>query len=233
MFFVKNNLQNDLKFNHIGDIILAKLQNYAILGGKLMKKILSVMLAVLTLFSVLSIGASAVEPGYFWNQQVTDGVVVSDNIHTILTFDFAGGTSTNALPVFDTTKNGFVNVDAVGDTYIMLPGSKSDCYLTAGSSIKAPFVDAPENYKFNGWYCYENNEYYVAGEKITIPSDWIGKVVEFEASYLPAKVEGDTMKTVLGVLTKVFGTILGILFLDGSSSAGIELVEKLLGGLLG
>jgi hypothetical protein len=31
---------------------------------------------------------------------------------------------------------------------------------------------------------------------------------------------------------KVFGTILGILFLDGSSAAGIELMEKLLGGLL-
>ncbi len=197
-----------------------------------MKKILSVMLAVMMLFGALSIGVSAVEPDYFWDLTLKDGVTVSEGTHAILTFDFAGGTSTNALSVYDTSAAGFVSVEGVGDKYIMLPGSKSDCYLTANSTVKAPFVDAPEGYKFNGWYCYADNEYYVAGEKITIQKEWIGDVIEFEAAYIPAKVEGDTMKTVLGVLTKVFGTILGILFLDGSSAAGIELVEKLLAGIM-
>ena len=204
-----------------------------------MKKILSVMLAVLTLFSVLSIGASAAQLPYSENQLFgttingsSESYTISSSVHTILGFDFAGGTSTYALPVYDTEKGGFVDTEGVGDKYLMLPGCKSSYYLTYGSSIKTPYVEAPEGYKFNGWFCAENHEYYVAGETIKIPQDWIGNLVEFEATYIPAKVEGDTMKTVLGVLTKVFGTILGILFLDGSSSAGVELVEKLLAGIM-
>lgn len=197
-----------------------------------MKKILSVMLAIMMLFSALSIGASAAAPSDFWNKQVADGVVVSEGTHTILVFDFNGGTSTLALPVFDTTQNGFVQTDGVGDKYIMLPGCASDAYLTVGTYVTAPHVDAPEGKKFNGWYCWANNEYYVGGERIEIMPDWIGKVVEFQADIIPAKAEEDTMKTVLGILTKVFGTIIGILFLDGSSAAGVELVNKLLAGIM-
>ena len=197
-----------------------------------MKKILSVMLAVMMLFGALSISASAVAPDYFWGKQVGDGVIVSEGTHAILVFDFAGGTSTYGLPVFDTDENAFVNVDGVGDKYIMLPGCKTDYYLTVNSPVKTPFVEAPEGYKFNGWYSPDTGEYYVAGERVTIESSWIGDVIDFEATYVPEKVDGDTLKTVLGVLTKVFGTILGILFFDGQAAAGIELVEKLLAGIM-
>lgn len=196
-----------------------------------MKKILSVMLAVMMLFGALSIGASAVTGSEFWGTTVKDGITVSEGTHAILTFDFAGGSSTNALNVYSTEKGGFVNTENVDGVYVMLPGSKSEYTLKSGSSIKTPFVEAPEGYKFNGWFCYANSEYYVAGEKVEISADWIGDVVEFEAQYVPAKVEGDTLKTILGVLSKVFGTVIGILFLDGSSAAGIELVEKLLANI--
>ncbi len=231
MIFVKIILKNDLKFACIDDIIIPKLQNYTNFGGKLMKKILSVMLAVMMLFGALSIGASAATGSEYWGTTVKDGLVVSEGTHTILSFDFAGGSSTNALNVYSTEKGGFVSTENVSGVYIMLPGSKAEYVLTAGSSVKAPYVEAPEGYKFNGWFCYANGEYYVAGEKIVIENDWITNVVEFEAQYIPAKVEGDTLKTILGVLSKVFGTVIGILFLDGSSAAGIELVEKLLANI--
>lgn len=200
-----------------------------------MKKILSVMLAIMMLFGALSIGASAasVQPDYFWNKTVANGVTVSQGTHAILVFDFGEGSSTYGLPVFDTEVNGFVTTDGVSGKYIMLPGSKTDYWLTAASTVKTPYVDAPEGYKFNGWFSPQTGEYYVAGERIVIENSWIGQVIDFEASYIPAKAEGDTMKTVLDILMKVFGTIIGILFFDGSSSAGIELMEKLLGGLLG
>ena len=197
-----------------------------------MKKILSVMLAIMMLFTALSVSASAATPSDYWNTQVADGIVVSESTHTILVFDFNGGTSTLTLNVFDSTQNGFVATDGVGDKYIMLPGCTSDTYLTAGSYVTAPHVDAPENMKFNGWYCWSNNEYYIGGERIEIQEDWIGKVVEFQANIIPAKAEGDTLKTILGVLTKVFGTIIGILFLDGNSASGVELVNKLLAGIM-
>ena len=196
-----------------------------------MKKILSVMLAVMMLFSALSIGASAMDASDFWNVTVKEGVTVSAGTHAILTFDFAGGSSTNALNVYDTTVKGFVSTDNVDGVYIMLPGSKSEYSLKVGSTIKTPYVEAPEGYKFNGWYCYGDGEYYVAGEQVTIESDWVGNVTIFRATYIPAKVEGDTLKTILGVLAKVFGTIAGILLFDGSSAQGIEMVEKLLANI--
>ena len=198
-----------------------------------MKKILSVMLAIIMLFGALSISASAstMSADDFWNKYVTDDILVNPNEHSILKFDFAGGSSTNALYVYDTAKGGFVSTDGVSGIYVMLPGSQVGYTLKPGSTIKTPYVEAPEGYKFNGWFCYGDGEYYVAGEKVTIPSDWKGRVIDFEAQYIPAKGEGDTLKTVLGVLSKVFGTVIGILFLDGSSAAGIELVEKLLANI--
>ena len=201
-----------------------------------MKKILSVMLAVLMLFGALSIGASAATQLPYDKDQIfgqkVEGVTVSKNTHAILTFDFAGGSSKFALPVFDTTVNGFVSVDKFSGKYIMLPGSEVSYLMTAGNVVQAPYVTAPEGYDFNGWWCPKNGEYYTQGEDIKIENTWVGSMIELKATYIPAEAEEDTMKMVLGVLTKVFGTILGLLFLDGSSAAGIELVEKLLGGLM-
>lgn len=201
-----------------------------------MKKVLSVMLAVLMLFGALSIGASAVtqipnDKNVIFGTTV-GGTTVSEGTHAIVVFDFNGGSSTYDLSVYDTDVAAFVQVSDFSGKYIMLPGCDTDCFLTAGSSINTPYVEAPDGYKFNGWFCKDAGEYYIAGEEVEIQKDWIGKSITFQASYIPAKAEGDTMKIVLGVLTKVFGTILGILFLDGSSAAGIELVEKLLAGIM-
>ena len=198
-----------------------------------MKKILSVMLAVMMLFGALSISASAAElaPGDFWDKTVAQGVTVSKGTHAILTFDFGNGSSTNSLNVYSSDLNGFVSTDNFSGVYIMLPGSTPQYTLKAESVIYTPYVDAPEGYKFNGWYCYGDGEYYVAGEQVTIESTWVGNVTIFRATYIPAKAEGDTLKTILGVLSKVFGTIAGILLFDGSSAQGIEMVEKLLANI--
>ena len=201
-----------------------------------MKKILSVMLAVLMLFGALSVSASAVtqlpnDKNIIYGSTVGD-TVVNNQLHAIVVLDFNGGSSMDNLNVFDTGVGGFVEVEGFTGKYIMLPGSSTDCFLTAGSTIKLPFVKAPDGYVTRGWYCRANGEYYVVGAEVEISSDWIGNSVTFQAAYYPAEMEGDTLKTILGVLTKVFGTILGILFLDGSSTAGIELVNKLLSGIM-
>lgn len=197
-----------------------------------MKKILSVMLAIMMLFGALSVSASAAEANEYFGQNVA-GVDVVKGKHVILVFDFGAGSSKLPLAVYDGTK--FVETTGVTGKYIMLPQKATD--LTLDSMVTLPSVKAAENDDFLGWYCYADREYYISGADVVIPQEWFDAnngsgVVYFSARYEPREPEEDTMKTVLGVLTKVFGTILGLLFLDGSSAKGIELVEKLLGGLL-
>lgn len=200
-----------------------------------MKKILSVMLAIMMLFGALSVSASALTHQQYVN------MLPSDKSAVIIVFEFYGGTSKKALPVYNPdAPNGenFVLTEEVGDTYYMLPGAGGNL-LQFGSSVKMPSVTPPEGKAFVGWECSTRDNELTAGSTFTITYDDINKayasdygVIYMEAIYEAAEPEGDTMATVLGILMKVFGTILGILFLDGSSSAGVELMEKVLGGLL-
>ena len=40
------------------------------------------------------------------------------------------------------------------------------------------------------------------------------------------------MATILGILIKVFGAIIGIVMYQGDTEAGVALMEKVLGGIL-
>lgn len=200
-----------------------------------MKKILSVMLAIMMLFGAISVTASAasVIPDQMWGTQTDSETVISKNTHVILSFNFNGGKSYYPLYAYDATKPGFVSAESVSGTYIMLPGSVT-APLIEGSVVELPLVVAPEGYLCKGWYCNVTKKVEPMGEPFTIPDGTAGQIIYFTADCsTPAEKEADTMATVLDILMKVFGTIIGILFLDGSSSAGVELMNKLLGGLLG
>ncbi len=202
-----------------------------------MKKILSVMLAVMMLFGALSISASAanVPPAEVVNP------VINSQDQVVIVFKFFGGSSKNPLPVYysDVVENGgFVNEIVTGD-YYLLPGA-GGVTLRTGTSINLPSVTPPEGKHFVGWDSSVDAQDLVAGATYEISDVRVRTSKEFpnngiiymEAMYEAAEPEEDTMATVLGILMKVFGTIIGILFLDGSSAAGIELMEKVLGGIL-
>ncbi|MGN0448502.1 MAG: hypothetical protein ACI4GC_08160 [Acutalibacteraceae bacterium] len=208
-----------------------------------MKKVLSVILAIMMLFGAMSISVSAVEVNsgnyqQLWNTQLGDGSTMDSSKYVILRFDFNGGTNATGGPViyaYDVDSKQFIIKDPgqVSGIFYMLPSTHYD-RLIPGESIYLPTVTAPEGMSFQGWTL--SNEFgggsYGTAAPFTIPANTAGKVVTFTASYVAAAAEEDTLATVLNILKKVFGTIIGILFLDGSAQAGIELMEKVLGGLL-
>lgn len=202
-----------------------------------MKKVLSVMLAIMMLFGALSLNASA--------QTVTDmvddwqngtSITVAGNTYStsesvVICFEFGAGSSLDPMPSYDTTTRTFTWSQVTGK-YYLLPGTTLYGKLTPGSYVRMPMVAAAEGEQLKYWYCSQTGEQIASDVDWKIPTGSAGTLYTFRAVYGPAAAEEDTMTMVLGVLMKVFGTIVGLLFLDGSSAAGIELMEKLLGGLL-
>lgn len=205
-----------------------------------MKKILSVMLAIMMLFGALSVSASAavtndeiIREWHNSSSVITIGnTTYAKQDYVIIQLNFNGGTSFVSLPVYDTTEGGFVH-EKVSGTYLMLPGSSNEYSLQPNTLVTLPRVTPPEGKQFTGWYCENTGEYVVGGKTWAIPANSGSSLYTFTAELLPAEGQEDTMQMVLGILMKIFGTIIGILFLDGSSAAGVELMEKMLGGLLG
>lgn len=191
-----------------------------------MKKILSVLLATLMLFSVLGVSASASVYENYYDQGIVDR-----NTQVVLAFDLNGGSLKTGAYVYDTTISKFVYKDGEDITgkYIMLPRTP-DTQLV-GQFVKLPVLNAPDGWQFNGWYCYLDGNSYAANSDFKIPAGAAGEVVEFYAAYSPADVEEDTFATVLGILIKVFGAIAGIILYNGDTEHGIALFDKILGAL--
>ena len=191
-----------------------------------MKKILSVLLATLMLFSVLGVSASASVYENYYDQGIVDR-----NTQVVLAFDLNGGSLKTGAYVYDTTISKFVYKDGEDITgkYIMLPRTP-DTQLV-GQFVKLPVLNAPDGWQFNGWYCYLDGNSYAANSDFKIPAGAAGEVVEFYAAYSPADVEEDTFATVLGILIKVFGAIAGIILYNGNTEQGIALFDKILGAL--
>lgn len=206
-----------------------------------MKKILSVMLAIMMLFGAMSINASAAT-SYDFSSQVA-GKYLDSSTQAIVVLHFgATGSSKTVLSVYDTaTAPGAFNWESgVTGSYYYLPGNgdAASTAMKAGSLIYLPEVTCTDETKeCTGWqlqrYSINGLQKFAEGSYIALPDDCAGKIYEFVAVYGDRVPEEDTMAMVLGVLMKVFGTILGILFLDGNSAAGVELMQNVLGGLLG
>ena len=207
-----------------------------------MKKVLAVVLSVMMLFSVLSVGTSVA----FNGDSFTDEVIKKQ---VILSFNLNGGNIKGGVEVYNglkTDKYGNLVYDENGNTiplfsytdrytdsmYYMIPSS--DDSQNPGDYVTLPDVSAPSDYAFNGWYCYTTNETYAANRSFRIPTYIKGGVIEFVADFSRTTPEEDTMGGVMDILVKVFGTIVGLLFLQGEADpvdAGMKMMENLLENL--
>lgn len=194
-----------------------------------MKRIISVLLATLMLFSMLGVSATALN-GDSYSDYYDNGLVNRES-QVILTFDLNGGTLKIPTAVYDFTKNDFVIKDGsdISGIYVKLPQDKNTQIV--GQYVKLPAVNPPAGSAFDGWYCYEDGKTYAANRDYQIPAGKQGDVIHFYAFYSPAEVEEDTFAAVLGILIKVFGAIAGILLYNGNTEQGIALFDKILGAL--
>ena len=206
-----------------------------------MKKVLAALLAVMMIFSVLSVGTSVA----YESDEYTDKVV---NKQIILSFNLNGGTIKGGVKVYKglkTDAQGNVIRDANGQVipvftydnrytdnmYYMIPDSEVS--QLPGKVVTLPSVTPPSDHAFNGWYCYATNETYAANRTFQIPDVNTG-VIEFMADFTRTTPEEDTMSGVMDILVKVFGTIVGLLFLQGEADpvdAGMKMMENLLENL--
>ncbi|MBQ8503665.1 MAG: hypothetical protein IJ491_05235 [Clostridia bacterium] len=202
-----------------------------------MKKILSVILAVMMLFGALSVGASAAS---IYPDQWHQSGLVADN-QAVLVFNLNGGTLKSTAIVYNSTTGQFEEVSGFNEaTYYMLPAQGNPTAHTVGTVIVLPDVIPPTGYSFAGW------QYRDADGLLQQPGalanfyiqDWIftgnnyGKV-EFTAVFTPAEAEEDTLAKVMSILVKVFGAIIGIVLYGGDTEQGVALMNKVLGGVMG
>jgi len=213
-----------------------------------MKKVLSVFLAMLMLFGALSVSSFATDgstadpvtpPSYnAWFGPEGSGAPASYK-QTVIAFNTNGGTLKNGqlFYVYDNATGKMVLTDGkdISGMYYMVPES-SDVMIAGQSLVQLPAVEAPTGYTFLGWRCDACPEDSLVGQtfgaaSFQIPRSAAGHVIQFSAWYGTATVEQDTMKKVMDILFKVFGTIIGLLAYGGDTAAGIALMEKIFGGL--
>lgn len=193
-----------------------------------MKKALSLFLAVLMIFAAMSVSASAAsvlpEDQYF----AEEGAAATYE-QAILSFDLNGGVMKNSVYVYNIETGKWSLEQNVSGTYVMVP--QGNFAMTKNTTVVLPTVTAPAGYQFDGWYCYETGSTYAANAPYEITT--VGQFTHFRAAYSPAEVEEDTMAKVFDILIKVFGAIIGIVMFAGDTSAGVELMQKVLGGIMG
>lgn len=193
-----------------------------------MKKILSVVLAVMMIFGALSMGASAVK-----NYEVPgtgSTIVVPDEFkpdqHVLLIFNSMDCVIESPLYAYVDGKGGDVQGKS-GIFYVIVSTNDMN-----GFTYRLPKASAPEGYNFNGWECWQDEGSLVSGgSNYQLPVNTTGAVLNFYANSSLNQSSGDTLGTILGVLTKVFGAIIGILLYGGDTEAGVAMMDKILGGL--
>ena len=187
-----------------------------------MKKILSVVLAVMMLLGTVAMGASAekyegfVVPGDFDKTQ-----------DVILVLRFGSGTAKDYITVYNQQTASYEQVTGITGEVVLVGDG-----VVANRAYTLPYVTPAEGNTFNGWYCLADGKPYAAGPTggFTIPN-LPGEVIILEAQYYPSAPAEDTMATIMAILSKVFGAIIGILFYGGDTEQGVAMMEKVLGGL--
>ena len=204
-----------------------------------MKKVLALLLSVIMVFGALSVNAFAAgQTDYeeLWND--TDSVYGLTHEQAVLSFDLNGGKIKGGVWVYQNGKFSYVT-NYSDNIYDMIPNNAKDSSKnsqTPGDEITLPPVTPPSDYTFNGWYCYLTSETYPANYKFIIPEDAAGEVVHFMADYTLTVPEEDSMATVMDILVKVFGTIIGLLFYSNeygpsATEFGMKIMTDLLGSL--
>ena len=195
-----------------------------------MKKVLSVFLAVLMMFSVMAIGASADDETEMWSYQ---GYPQS-TAEAIIVLDINGGTYRDALKVYNLQTGQLelreLSAAEMKEKYVWT--TLGDGSFEPERPVSLPAATAPKGYQFDGWYCVTDHKTYGAVPNgYEIPEDGAGTVIEFRAAYSPTAPETDTFAKVFDVLIKVFGAIYGFLT-GGDTEKGIATMRKLFAGLM-
>lgn len=198
-----------------------------------MKKVLSVVLAVMMLFSALAISSSAAEyeaqpyvphvPSValdYVNSLRTTGVINPDQV--VIAFDLmnSGAKFKSAVQTYDKNTGEFTKSTSITGIYYMVPNNNdlaSSSFMTPGTSIILPSVVAPNGKAFKGWkYTDEfgNSSVLAAGSVFNIPegSESVGVIYlesvlttgEIKVSFLDSLLE-----KLIGIVSNLFGLDLG------------------------
>ena len=209
-----------------------------------MKKVLSVFLAVLMLFGALSVSSFAEEttapvvtPPMAYHDWWGEGGPCTPE-QAVLSFNLNGGSLKSETQIYNEETGKFewkAGKDVTG-VYYMVPQDPNT--MKGGMGVVLPEVIAPSGQQFNGWYCEacpcetaQVGQTYAAAAVYKLPLNCGGTLIQFRASYSPATIEEPTIKKVVGILMKVFGTIIGLIAYGGDTKQGIAFMEKVFGGL--
>lgn len=223
-----------------------------------MKKVLSVILAMLMLCSVFAVPSFAAdtEPvvtppsgGFDWWTRTTGDRITSGPIankeQVMVVFALNGGTLKSNVYIYDFNTNEFVYSKGsdVKGTYYMVPVDSGA--QKGGSSIQLPAVTPKAGYQFDGWMvekydpAIESSDPDVVAKGQSLGANSMFKLPEadyltvyFSAVYSSAEDETPTLQKVLGILIKVFATILAT-FTDKTSEYWIAYLNEMLAGILG
>lgn len=214
-----------------------------------MKKALSLFLAVLMLCGCLGMTASAeLDTAYYYFD--VQNPVANKNTQCIVAYDPNNGSFKNGVH-YSADEGSRVVVSNYEGILVDAPYRAED--FTEGSAYQLLSAPVREGYTFKGWVfmgykysqkmpSYKDNSSnylrltssftpYPADSYIQLPDNCAGEVVFFQAQWDVVEEE-DTLGTILGILIKVFGAIIGILMYQGDTEAGAALMEKVLGGIL-
>ena len=162
---------------------------------KMMKKVLcSLLVVVLCLTSAPLGGLVELELPNFGElfgvktsaanyENYFDSGLVDPDTQVILCFDLNGGTIQVPCRVYDDENQQFVIVDGeeVPDPYIMLPPDQT--VQLVGQFVTLPYINPPQGYEFDGWFCYQDGLTYARGSAYKIPNGTAGTIIEFYASF--------------------------------------------------
>ena len=215
-----------------------------------MKKVLSVILAVIMLFSALAISSTATDDKTYqpkvpevakeYNDSLRKTGIIKDD-QVIIAFDLLNSGATFKFPVtvYDTVSGTFKTSKSVKGIYYMVPDNNdpaNSSYLTPGTKIILPAVTAPNGSEFKGWEYVDFDgvsHTLASGSIFTIPygSDYVG-MLYFSAVLVAGEYEVGFLDSLLDTLKNVLSNILGILFDGGLAEGGLD-IGAILGGIIG
>ena len=217
-----------------------------------MKKVLSVLLAVIMLFSALAISSTAADDKTYqpkvpqaakeYNESLRETSILKDD-QVIIAFDLLNSGATFKFPVtiYDTTTGTFKTSQSIKGIYYMVPDNNNPAnssYLTPNTKIILPDVTAPNGSEFKGWEYIDFDgvtHTLAAGSIFTIPegSDYVG-MLYFSAVLVAGEYEVSFLDTLLDALMGILSSLMDTLMNGGSATGGAGLdFGAILGGILG
>ena len=199
-----------------------------------MKKVLSMFLAALMLLSCMSISAFAEDVPFFGDPNAGRPDAATQ---VVFKFNLNGGTSKVGQYVYDKTTGNvnWTSAEDVPQSYYVVPvGDVLGGKFKTGSTVDLPSVVPPKGWDFRGWQVENamgadpDRTLYAAGyNTYKIPEGTGGYVIEFTAQYEVGEPEEDTFAKVFSILTKIFGTIIGLIAYNGNIEKGQQFMDKI------